>query len=69
MREVLQQMHREFVYIGEPVPELNKQEYAAFILQFQKAMLASLKKRGLLNHSQYERCVDKLENNSRRNVS
>lgn len=23
--------HREFVYVGEPVPELNEQEHAAFL--------------------------------------
>lgn len=54
-------VHREFVYVGDPVPELNEQEYGAFLLEFQKALLSSLKKRNLLNHSQYERCIDELE--------
>ena len=59
-------MHREFVYVGDPVPEINEQEYGAFLLGFQKALLASLKKRALLNHSQYERCIDELEKQYRR---
>ena len=46
-------VHREFVYVGDPVPEINEQEYGAFLLEFQKALLSSLKKRNLLNHSQY----------------
>ncbi len=53
--------HREFVYVGDPVPELNEQEHAAFYLHFQKSILVSLEKRGLLTHSQYNRCVEKLE--------
>lgn len=52
---------REFVCIGESVPKITEQEHAAFLLQYQKSILASLKKRELLNHSQYERCVEELE--------
>ena len=54
-------MHREFVYVGDPVPELNEQEHAAFLMNIQKSILLSLEKRKLLTHSQCERCLAKLE--------
>lgn len=54
-------MHREFVYIGDPVPELNEQEHAAFLMNIQKSILLSLEKRKLLTHSQRERCLVELE--------
>ena len=53
--------HREFVYIGEPVPELNEQEHAAFLMNIQRAILLSLEKRNLLTISQRERCLFELE--------
>ena len=40
-------MHREFVYVGDPVPELNEQEHAAFLMNIQKSILLSLEKRKL----------------------
>ncbi len=52
---------REFVYVGEPVPQITEQEYAAFYLQFQKSILASLEKRKLLTPSQYIRCIEEIE--------
>ncbi len=52
---------REFVYVGEHVPQITEQEHAEFYLHFQKSILASLEKRGLLTHSQYESCIDELE--------
>lgn len=52
---------KEFVYVGKPVPELNEQEYAAFLLNFQKSILLFLEKRELLTHSQRERCMAELE--------
>lgn len=57
---------REFVYVGEPVPQITEQEHAEFYLHFQKSILASLEKRGLVAHSQYERCIDELEKQYRR---
>lgn len=61
---------REFVYVGEPVPEITEQEHAAFLLQLQKSILASLKKRELLEASQYERCTRVIEKQySRKNHS
>ena len=35
--------HREFIYIGEPLPKLNEKEHAAFFLNLQKGILLSLK--------------------------
>lgn len=61
--------YREFIYVGEPVPNITEQEYTAFLLQFQKAILASLEKRELIDHSQYVRCADELEKEyERRNL-
>ena len=60
---------REFVYVGEMAPQITEQEYAAFYLQFQKSILASLKKRELLTHSQYGRCIEEIEKQySRKNA-
>ena len=61
MREVLRLLRREFVYIGDPVTELNEDEHAAFLMNVQKAILLSLEQRKLLTHSQCERCLAKLE--------
>lgn len=60
---------REFVYIGEPSPQLTEQEHPAFYLQFQKSILASLKKRELLTHSQYDRCIQELEQRQAENAA
>ena len=54
-------LYREFVYVGDPVPELNEQEHAAFLMNIQKSILLSLEKRKLLTHSQRERCLVELE--------
>ena len=54
-------LDREFVYIGDPVPELNEQEHAKFLLNVQKSILFSLEKRGLLTGNQRERCLTALE--------
>lgn len=53
--------HREFIYVGEPVPELNEREHAAFLMNIQRAVLLSLEKRDLLTASQRERCLLELE--------
>ena len=52
---------REFIYVGEPAPQITEQEHAAFYLHFQKSILASLEKRELLTHSQYSRCIEEIE--------
>lgn len=53
--------HREFVYVGDPAPEINEQEHAAFLMNMQRAILLSLEKRKLLTASQRERCMVELE--------
>lgn len=53
--------HRDFIYAGDPVPELNEQEHAAFLLNIQKSILFSLEKRKLLTPHQRERCMAELE--------
>lgn len=53
--------HREFIYIGDPVPKLNEQEHAAFLMNIQRSILLSLEQRKLLTPSQRERCLKELE--------
>ncbi len=60
-REVVLLKHREFVYVGDPAPEINEQEHAAFLMNMQRAILLSLEKRNLLTASQRERCMVELE--------
>ena len=37
--------HREFVYVGRTIPELDEQEHEAFLINIQTAILLSLEKR------------------------
>ena len=55
--------HREFRYVGDPVPELNEREHAEFFMNIQKSILLSLEKRNLLTASQRQRCLLELNNN------
>lgn len=66
--EVTRLAHRDFVPAGSPVPEINEQEHAAFLLNIQKAILLSLEKRQLLTHSQRQRCVKALEEQYQRKM-
>ncbi len=59
--------HREFSYVGDPVPELNEREHAAFLMNIQRSILLSLEKRNLLTASQRERCLLELERQYRLN--
>ena len=54
-------MHREFISVGDPVPELNEQEQPAFFSNIQKSILLSLEQRKLLTQAQRERCLVGLE--------
>ena len=54
-------MHREFVYVGDHVTELNEEEHTDFLVNLQKSILLSLEQRKLLTHSQCERCLSELE--------
>lgn len=53
--------YREFVYVGEPVPELKEKEYAEFFMNVQNAILLSLEKRKLLTHSQQKCCLFEID--------
>lgn len=59
--------HREFVYAGEPIPELDERECAAFFLQVQEAVLFFLEEQRLLTPSQRERASLLLAENSSAN--
>lgn len=63
IREVLQLLHREFIYIGDPIPELSEPEHAEFLINIQRSILLSLEQRKLLTASQRERCLVELETN------
>lgn len=52
---------RDYIYEGEPVPELKEQEYPEFFFNFQKAILYSLEQRNLLTQEQRVLCFDVLE--------
>lgn len=61
--------HREFIYVGDPFPELTSQNNSAFLMLIQESILLSLKDRKLLNHSQCERCLNELnEQNMREQI-
>ena len=47
---------REWIYAGEPVPDLNDQEYTALLRNVQRAVLFSLEARGMLTASERSRC-------------
>lgn len=53
--------HRQFIYIGGSVPELNEQEHAAFLMNIQRSVILLLEKKNLLTVSQRERCLLELE--------
>ena len=52
---------KEYVYVGEAVPDLMEQQYSEFLLHLQKSILYSLEKRNLLTHAQKERCIAEIE--------
>lgn len=60
---------RDFVYVGETVPPITEHEHAAFLLQLEKSILASLKKRELLNDAQYQRCAWEIEKQYSRSMT
>lgn len=49
---------RIFIDLGGMTSEITEQSNAAFIIQYQIAILSSLLERGLINRSQYDRCVE-----------
>ena len=55
-------MHKEYVYAGGPIPELDIQEHTQFLIHLEKAILYSLAKRSLINRSQRDRCFAGIDN-------
>lgn len=53
--------HKDWIYVGEPIPELDPQEHAEFLALLQIGILASLEKRQLLTHSQHDLCLAALQ--------
>lgn len=53
--------HRDFVYVGDPVPVFNEREHGAFLMNVQRAIIFSLEQRELLTAVQRDRCIDELE--------
>jgi hypothetical protein len=51
----------EFIYAGEAIPKITKENHPDFILHYQKSILLSLVKRNLLTLPQFERCMSELE--------
>ena len=58
--------YREFVYVGDPIPEITSTNYSSFLMLIQESILDSLKDRNLLTHSQYERCLNELKEINKR---
>lgn len=58
--------HREFVYTGEPIPTINKKEHTEFLINAERSIFLSLRKRDLLTAAQLEQCIAELEKQSNR---
>jgi len=56
---------RDFVYVGEPIPKIDKSNDAEFLLNFQKGLLQALVERKLLTVSQKEQVYEVLEKRSK----
>jgi len=52
--------HREFVYVGEPIPTIYKTEHKEFLLSVHNAMLLALVEQNLLTKNQAERVLDRV---------
>ncbi len=53
--------HKDYSYVGDPIPQLSMKDNPDFFLIFQKAVIYSLKKRNLLTDSQCDLCIERLE--------
>jgi hypothetical protein len=51
----------EYVYVGDPIPKIDKAQHADFILHYQKSILLSLAKKNLLTPTQIQKCFEELE--------
>ena len=57
---------RDFVYVGDPIPKIENDIHANFLLNYQKSILNALLKKNLLTPSQCERCLEELERKQKR---
>jgi len=58
--------HREFEYVGDVIPKIDKERHADFIFNYQRSILQALVKRGLLTLLQCEKCIEELEHQQER---
>ena len=54
--------HKEYVYVGESIPELNAQEHRDFLILLEMAVLYSLENRNLISRNQRDRCLIGIDN-------
>ena len=54
--------NHDFRCISDPIPKLDEKQHAAFLNHVEKALLYVLEKKTLLTQSQWERCMEELEN-------
>lgn len=52
---------KPYVYVGEPIPNFNAEEYVNFRLHLEKSVILSLGKRELLDRSQTQKAIKELE--------
>lgn len=52
---------KPYIYVGEPVPNFNVEEYVNFRLYLEKSVILSLEKRELLDRSQAQKAIKELE--------
>lgn len=59
--------HREYVYAGEPVCEINDKDNKELIMNLSLAVIMSLEKRQLITAEQKKRCIYELKRGGRHN--
>jgi len=60
---------RNWVYVGEPIPDIDTSKNNDFLLLMQNAMLASLVTRNLLTTSQVEQIKENIESRAAKRKS
>lgn len=52
---------KPYIYVGEPIPNFDVEEYVNFRLHLGKSVILSLEKRELLDRSQAQKAIKELE--------
>lgn len=52
---------KPYIYVGDPIPDFNTEEYVNFRLHLEKSVIISLEKRKLLDRSQAQKAIKELE--------